>query len=122
MRFSVVGIFATIIHISIAVLLITQNIQQPIIANLIAFMIAFIFSFSGQYYWTFGSQISRQKALFRFFLVSIIGFIANNLTLLGFLTIDIIPEAHATMISALVIPIISYLLSRFWAFQGDIKC
>lgn len=53
-RFGIVGIIATLVHIFSAwILLDNLQINNAIIVNTIAFLIAFIFSFLGHYFWTF---------------------------------------------------------------------
>jgi putative flippase GtrA len=117
-RFTLVGILATILHISIAWLLITLAGLYPITANFMAFLCAFMLSFSGHYYWTFYSRVNRAQALRRFFVISGTAILVNNIALMGLLKADFITPVLATICAAFLIPIFTYVLSRLWVFRG----
>ena len=116
-RFTIVGIIATCIHISIVWVLIAQFRIEALLANLVAFLAAFIFSFTGQHLWTFRSKRSWRSALARFFPVSSFGFVLNNIVLISLLDMGYMPDSLAAMLSACVIPIVTFLAGRFWAFR-----
>lgn len=116
-RFTLVGILATILHISIAWLLIAHAGLYPLIANFLAFLGAFMLSFSGHYYWTFYSRANRTQALRRFFVISGTAFLVNNIVLAGLLRADFITPVLATICAAFLIPVFTYILSRLWVFQ-----
>lgn len=115
-RFGVIGIAATAVHVTIVFLLIERANAQPILANLIAFAFAFVVSFSGQYYWTFRSKRRISSAVTRFFLVAFSAFLVNNVVLITLLDMDLMQPSLAAVLAVFVIPLISYLLGRFWAF------
>ena len=116
-RFALVGIVATCVHISIVWALIEQFGIETLLANLIAFLTAFIVSFTGQYQWTFRSSRNWRSALTRFFPVSSLGFLLNNIVLIIILDLGFMSDAHAAMISACIIPVVTYMAGRFWAFK-----
>lgn len=116
-RFTLVGIAAACVHIGIVWTLITQLGIETLLANLFAFLTAFIVSFTGQYLWTFRSKRNWQSALIRFFLISLLGFTANNLVLITLLDMGFMSDSFAAVLSACVIPAVTYLAGRFWAFK-----
>jgi putative flippase GtrA len=116
-RFTIVGIVATCVHISIVWVLIEQFRIETLLANLLAFLTAFIVSFTGQHLWTFRSNRNWLSALSRFFPVSFSGFILNNIVLITLLDMGFMSDAHAAMLSACIIPVMTYLAGRFWAFK-----
>jgi putative flippase GtrA len=116
-RFTLVGIVATIVHISIAWLLIANAELYPLTANFLAFLCAFMLSFSGHYYWTFRSRANRAQALRRFFVISGTAFLVNNIVLTGLLRTDVIAPVLATICAAFLIPVFTYVLSRLWVFR-----
>jgi putative flippase GtrA len=116
-RFAVVGVIATVIHVGIVWILITQISIEPLPANLVAFLTAFTVSFSGQYIWTFRSSRNWKSAIIRFFTIAFIGFLFNNVVLITLLAIGFLSDSHAAVLSACVIPVISYFAGRFWAFK-----
>jgi len=116
-RFTLVGVAAACVHISIVWTLITQLGIETLLANLVAFLTAFIVSFTGQYLWTFRSKRNWQSALIRFFLISLLGFAVNNITLIAVLDMGVMSDSHAAVLSACIIPVVTYLAGRFWAFR-----
>lgn len=116
-RFSVVGITATCIHIGIVWILISESAQNVLIANFVAFLVAFAFSFIGQYFWTFRSTSDLRQTLIRFFFVALGAFLANNLSLVALLRVELLSDLFAAVFAAFVIPLITYLAGRFWAFR-----
>lgn len=116
-RFTLVGITAACVHISIVWALITQLGIETLLANLFAFLIAFIVSFAGQYLWTFRSKRYWKNALIRFFLTSLLGFMVNNIVLIAVLDMEILSDSLTAVLSACVIPLVTYLAGRFWAFK-----
>ena len=116
-RFALVGIVATSVHVSIVWALIELFRIETLLANLVAFLTAFIVSFTGQYLWTFRSNRNWRSALARFFPVSSFGFVLNNIVLITLLELGFMSDSHAAMISACIIPIVTYLAGRFWAFK-----
>ena len=116
-RFTLVGIAAACVHISIVWALITQLGIETLLANLVAFLTAFMVSFTGQYLWTFRSKRYWQSALIRFFLISLFGFAVNNIVLITLLDMRIMSDSFTAVLSACVIPVVTYLAGRFWAFK-----
>jgi len=116
-RFTLVGIAAACVHISIVWALITQLRIEALLANLVAFLTAFIISFTGQYLWTFRSSRNWQSALIRFFLISLFAFALNNMALITLLDLEFMSDSLAAILSACLIPVITYLAGRFWAFR-----
>jgi len=116
-RFTLVGITAAFVHIGIVWVLITQHGIETLLANLVAFLMAFMVSFTGQYLWTFRTKRYWQSALIRFFLISLAGFSGNNIVLISLLDMGVMSDSFAAILSACVIPIVTYLAGRFWAFN-----
>lgn len=112
-----VGVAAACVHISIVWALITELGIEALLANLAAFLTAFSVSFMGQYLWTFRSKRYWQSAIVRFFLISLLGFAANNLVLITLLDMGVMSDSLAAVLSACIIPVVTYLAGRFWAFN-----
>jgi putative flippase GtrA len=116
-RFGLVGIVATGVHMLVVLLLIQTTNLFVLVANLLAFLTAFGVSFVGNYVWTFGSPGSPRTAMHRFLLVSITAFSAN-MCLLALLTQwAALEPATAAITAATVIPAMTYIGSRSWAFR-----
>ncbi len=117
-RFFMVGIFATLIHMSVAILLISQFSVAIFVANLIAYLVAFFFAFSGHFIWTFERKANFPRSLVRYFVISIIAFAINNLVLLGLVKKGLFPETFSVVLAAAVIPLVSFTASRLWGFKS----
>lgn len=115
-RFFIVGVLATLTHAVIAVSLTEADVMQPLAANCVAFAIAFIVSFSGHHFWSFPGTENWNKRLIRFFTLSFSGFVANTWLLSSLLKWAALPEAVSIVLAIGVIPLVTYLGARFWAF------
>lgn len=125
-RFGIVGIIATLVHIFSAwILLDNLQINNAIIANTIAFLIAFIFSFLGHYFWTFKANkdnINIRKSIIKFFIIAVTGFSINTFLLSILLYFNIVADEKFAIIIALIfVPIFTYILSKFWGFKSNTK-
>jgi putative flippase GtrA len=116
-RFSLIGVAAAGIHIGIVWILILESNINVFIANFVAFLVAFGFSFIGQYFWTFRSTSDLRRTLIRFFLVALGAFLTNNLILVALLNVELLSDLLAAVFAVFVIPLITYLAGRFWAFR-----
>lgn len=115
-RFTLVGIAATGIHVLVLWLLVEKTSLPTLGANLFAFLSAFGLSFIGNYIWTFSAPGNPCKAARRFLLISGSAFVVNTLLLVGLLASEWLKPMEAAMLSAVVIPCITFFLSRLWAF------
>jgi len=116
-RFGTVGIIATAVHIMIVWLLLSLTELHPLVANAFAFMTAFVISFVGNYRWTFGSPGKPAKAMTRFFLISASAFSINTLLLAFLVRAGWFSPTISATFSAAVVPVITFLASRFWGFN-----
>lgn len=119
-RFGVVGITATTLHIGVVWILIAYSTLPALVANLIAFICAFGLSFTGNYIWTFSAPGSPGRAMRRFFLISMVAFMANSTLLLTLLTGGWLSPLRAAVASAAIVPGISFIASRLWGFRQDV--
>lgn len=117
LRFGLVGIMSTAIHITVVWLLLTRSNIAPVLANALAFLTAFGFSFSGNYLWTFRSLGNLQRAIFRFFVIAISAFVANSLLLVFLIHRGWFSPVVSAVFSSSITPVLSFLASRFWAFK-----
>jgi len=116
-RFGMVGITATAVHILMVWLLLSETALPPLIANMFAFLTAFGISFAGNYLWTFGSPGNPGKAMRRFVLISASAFAVNTLLLASLLRGGWLSPTVAAIVSAAVVPAITFVASRLWGFK-----
>lgn len=116
-RFGVIGVAATALHIGLVWTLATHTGLPVLLANLVAFLCAFVLSFTGNYIWTFSAPGSPGQAMRRFFLISLIAFLANSTLLAVILASGWLSPRLAAVASASVVPGITFLASRLWGFR-----
>lgn len=121
-RFGLVGLAATIIHLTTFSLLINVAGVWPSIANVAGFLIAFLVSFTGQANWTFpspdASLLERRRRFIRYIAVSLAGFLLNALTVFVVMTVGGYSYLHALPIMAVGVPAVLFLLNKYWAFSN----
>lgn len=102
---------------SAAFALIKWTSLDPFVANFLAFACAFSVSFTGHFLWTFRHlNAGVLKSSARFGLIAMLGFFANN-ALLATLLESGVPKATAGVIAVTIVPLVSYVASRLWAFR-----
>lgn len=116
-RFGLVGILATTIHITVVWTLLSTTLLPVLVANTIAFASVFGVSFAGNYLWTFGSPGSPRKTIVRFLTIAAGAFFLNSVLLGVILKMGWLNPTLAVVGSAAVIPTITFLASRFWGFN-----
>ena len=117
-KFGLVGALATLAHMVVGGTLIHVGLAA-VVANPVAFIAAFFLSFSGHYAFSFADQASPLwKSLRRFVLVACAGFLTNQLLLCTILIFLFVPEFHALLISTGVVAVVTFGLSRTWAFRN----
>lgn len=117
-KFGLVGALATLAHMVVGAVLIHVGLAA-VVANPVAFIAAFFLSFSGHYAFSFADRRSTLwKSLKRFFLVACAGFLTNQLLLCTILLFLFVPEIHALLISTGVVAVMTFSLSKTWAFRN----
>lgn len=120
-RFGIVGLAATAVHAGVALALAVPAILPPLVANTVAFLTAFIVSFAGHHFWSFpqdpGTEKQWRARLPRFFLIALAGFAANSGALATWLALAPWPDSVGIVLSIGLVPIVTFLGSRLWAFR-----
>lgn len=116
-RFGLVGLAATAVHLAIVTLLIRAGVA-PLLANLLAFLGAFGVSFCGHYFWTFRSSAGIARAVLRFFLIAVGGFLINSALLALLLHWTTLENTTCALIAVLIVPVLSFFASRLWGFKA----
>lgn len=118
-RFGVVGMSATALHVTVATVIIYYQMLPPLAANTVAFLTAFFISFGGNYVWTFQMPGNPLRAIQRFILISATGFIVNSVALSTMLNNAPLSPITLVIVAAMVVPVISFIASRYWGFESD---
>lgn len=116
-KFAIVGMIATGIHIITGLTLLHGFEFALLSANLLAFCLALGFSYFGHYFWTFQSDTHHVVALPKFFFVAIAAALVNNSLLLLSQAFAFGEKSVVFIVSALVVPALSFVLGRIWVFH-----
>jgi putative flippase GtrA len=116
--FIAVGCAAAATHWVTVVACVEALATPPLAANVVGWLVAFCVSFSGHYRLTFRHQASAwHVAAGRFFCVSAAGFIVNEISYGWLLRRTALRYDVLLALILIVIAVLTFLLSRFWAFR-----
>lgn len=116
LRFSAVGILATLVHYSVALTLLWYHAFTAQQANLTAFLVAFVFSFVCHRRFTFRSQKSPLTSGPRFLLTAGSAYLISAAALKLLESGTSLPTTAQLVLAAGLIPVVTYLAGRFWVF------
>ena len=112
-RYGLTGGVATAIHLGIAYLYIYFIDASLFVSNVLGFLVAFIFSYLVQSLFVFKHAIKLIKA-FKFFIVQFISLLIS-ITFSSYIPLE--NSYLQTIIVILVLPLITYLIHKFWTFK-----
>ena len=119
LRFGAVGLLAAAVHYWVVIGLVELLRIQPLQANFGGFAVAFWVSYFGHRYWTFANPEGAGVAasFMRFLAIAVSGFCLNELLFYLFLRYLELPYYVALGIVVLIVAVMTYVLSRWWAFR-----
>ena len=120
-RFGIVGVVATLVHMAVAAFLVHSETANVYLANLVAYLTAFIVAFSGHFFWTFNNGGPLGQAIWRYFVISASAFGVNNLVLLTLVQSGLVSKVSSVIVAAAIVPVLSFFASRFWGFRTQPK-
>jgi len=119
-KFAVVGVLATLTHALVATGLLQSGLLSAFPANICGFLVAFGVSFSGHYFWSF-AHLRREgtalKSMRRFLVIALSGFAVNSFVLALWLQLTPWPDMLGLLFSIAIVPALSFLGARLWAFS-----
>lgn len=118
-KFIIVGSLAAFVHLGILRLLVVYMVASPLQANVMAFAVAFVISYIGQRFWTFNHKKHNHKgSILRFLTTQLLcGLALNQGFFAALLTFTQISYFLASFIVLITMPIVTYTLSKYWAFK-----
>ncbi len=118
--FVLVGGSAFAVHYLLVLLLVGRWAVTPLHANVLAFCCAFWVSYFGHRRLTFQVGHGHRQTLPRFALVSLSSFAINQLLFaLLLLELPAVPYYVSLAIVLVAVAILTFLISKFWAFAHD---
>lgn len=116
-RFGMVGLTALVVHWCSATFLIWRG-MQPLLGNFLGFIIAFSVSYLGHRQITFATSEARHsQALPRFVIVAVTGFCVNQVMFYLLLRYTSIHYAISLLLVLGIVAVMTFVLSRTWAFR-----
>lgn len=119
-RFGAVGLLAAAVHYWVVIGLVELLQIAPLKANFGGFAVAFWFSYIGHRHWTFAdhSAVSGSSSFVRFLATALLGFFLNQFLFYLLLQYVRLPYFISLAIVVVVVAIMTYVLSRLWAFRA----
>ncbi len=119
-RFAIIGGTATFIHALCGYIAVDTFGFNGLPANAIGFGCAWWVSFFGHHLFTFKGRADPYKAFFKFVLHSLAMFlVALSVAAIVSQIFSFITENFVPVIGALIVPLISFVSSKFFVFQKD---
>ncbi|MCM3388591.1 GtrA family protein [Ureibacillus chungkukjangi] len=118
LKYSFVGCICTLIYFISVFIFIEGLYMDPVVSSALSFIIMTIVSFFLNVKYTFGSIITRQRAL-RFTTVSAIGFLLNFLLMFVIVHLFNLHYVIGELVTILVIPVVNFILNNYWTFQSQ---
>lgn len=117
-RFALVGGMATLVHAALGYSVVVGFGTNGMLANVIGFGCAWWVSFFGHHMFTFQKRAQPYRAFARFIVHSLGMFlIAFVVSAAAKMTFSFIPDSFVPVIGALVVPVISFLSSKYFVFR-----
>ena len=115
-RFSAVGAIATVVHISVAMIVVAAAGANPTVGAMIGFVAAFMVSYFGHFRFTFAASGRYRDYLLKFAVSSLASFLLSTAAVWVATAILGIDYKPALIALAIIVPVCNYLVNRFWVF------
>lgn len=115
LRFCIVGSCALIVYLLVGFWLLNGVGLTLMAANIVAFFPSLMVSYLGQALWSFEAS-NEISSLLKFLVLGVIA-LATTILISYSVTESDIPDSFGILITAVVIPIISFVVQKLWVFQ-----
>lgn len=116
LRFGVVGILATLVHLGVLTAGVEQAGVSPVLMNGIAFCLAVGVTYFGQSIWVFRNR-ERSTAQFMRFGVSVLAGLFGNMAIMA-VAVKLMHQHYVVGFTAalIIVPAATFVLNKFWVF------
>jgi len=117
LRYAIMGALSTVLYSVVLVILIEILYVDPFISSLSAYLATLVSSFYVAHHWVFSSKEVHGKTFYKYFMVSMFGFLINIsgfyvlVSVLGFWYI------YAQLFLFILVAGNNFLLNRYWSFR-----
>jgi putative flippase GtrA len=115
-RFSAVGALATIVYVVAAMVAVAIGGVAPVVGAVIGFCASFLVSYVGHLRFTFAMPGRYRDYVVKFAVSSLASFLISTITMWIATEVLRIDYKVALVMVAVLIPVCSYLINRFWVF------
>ncbi|WP_168201375.1 GtrA family protein [Qingshengfaniella alkalisoli] len=119
LRFGVIGVSATATHFLVLTAAVELLGIAAAIANGLAFLVAVMVTYFGQSYWVFRNPSHNLARLQKFISTAVGGMLANVGIMAVTVNILDLPYQLGFVVALLVVPIATFVISKFWVFAGE---
>ncbi len=120
-RFGLVGICATLVYASSFALSVRELGVTPVAGTTIGYLLSTAVSYFGHQGFSFAVSADHGDYLPRFAVLSIFSYGISTGMVAVISDVLLLPYPIAVIVPTLTIPIINYVLSRFWVFRRGIR-
>jgi len=116
-RYLIGGAVATIVHITILLILVEVFFVDPSISTSIGFCVAVIVNYNFQYHWTFASSGPHSLIFSRYVVVTLLMFGVNLSLFETLIQFSHISYLHAQLIATGVVVVCNFAINRRYTFS-----
>ncbi len=117
LRHLIVGGIATLLYLTIMVLLVEHLNMNPVLAACLAILILEVFYYTANWFWVHEPTLGHRAAIVRY-IVTLVVILALNSGIMA-LTVDVLGLWYVWGLCAiiLIVPITNFLLNFYWVFR-----
>jgi putative flippase GtrA len=116
--FVIVGLIAAVAHYGTLIGLVEARIMGPVPATLLGFLAGAIVSYALNRRFAFASDRPHREAMWRFGVVSVVGFILTGLIMAVLTGPLAAPYLPAQVLTTGIVLFWNFLANRYWTFSG----
>jgi len=116
LRFTGVGVFGTIAHYLVLVLMVEGLAFTPLAASSVGFTVGALVNYALNYRFTFRSVRRHREALPRFYLVAVAGFVINGLVMLILAERLALQYLLAQLVATGIVLVWGFTANSLWTF------
>lgn len=116
-RFGIVGVAATVTHVTTLTALVELLGVDPHVANFLGFVVAVPVSYLGHYYWSFASTHAHGETLLRFVIVAVASLVTSQGLMI--LAVDGLGAGYGVgiVLMVVVMPLVNFVVQQVLVFR-----
>jgi putative flippase GtrA len=117
LSFALVGVFATLLHVSVFTAIVELLLVPPVAASIPAFLVAMLSSYAANSRWTFKRREPHSVHLLKYALVAGLSLCLN--IAITYITVDVLGYWYVIALAFVisVVPVVTFLLNCYWTYR-----